>query len=305
MNEVKIITDCSTETFRDIVHPARQPVVLRGLDVGPCVDRWKDVKGYLIPKSANRPVKVHETKQKAMDFRSKNFSYKVMDFHELLLNAHDDSNPLGYYLRDVGDDPRGRKVVDFRQDFPDLAEDLKDLDLFDGSRFFSSVLRVSSPGIQLWTHYDVMDNIYLQIVGHKRAILWPPNEAFKLYLDGDKSKVVDVDNPDLEQFPEFPNAQRYEVSLQPGDVLFIPAFWFHNMTALDFGMAVNTFWKNLDPSLYDKKDPYANRDLLPSAKAMRMLDNVIRQLDELPEDVRDFYGRQLMSRLDKKLLTHK
>ena len=74
------------------------------------------------------------------------------------------------------------------------------------------------------------------------------------------------------------------------------------MTAIDFGLAVNVFWKNLEPGVYDKKDAYGNRDLLPAAKATRMLDNVIKQLDELPAEARDFYARQLIARLDKKCL---
>lgn len=39
---------------------------------------------------------------------------------------------------------------------------------------------------------------------------------------GDKSEVLDVDSPDLEQFPEFVKAKRYECVLEPGDLLFIP-----------------------------------------------------------------------------------
>lgn len=35
--------------------------------------------------------------------------------------------------------------------------------LFDESALFSSVLRVSSPGLRLWTHYDVMDNVLMQV----------------------------------------------------------------------------------------------------------------------------------------------
>ena len=36
--------------------------------------------------------------------------------------------------------------------------------------------------------------------------------------------------------------QIHVADLAPGDVLFIPAMWFHNMTAQDFGVAVNVFW---------------------------------------------------------------
>jgi len=38
----------------------------------------------------------------------------------------------------------------------------------------------------------------------------------------DKSKVLDIDSPDTELFPEFYKALQHECVLQPGDVLFIP-----------------------------------------------------------------------------------
>ena len=75
------------------------------------------------------------------------------------------------------------------------------------------------------------------------------------------------------------------------------------MTAQDFGVAINLFWKNLDPELYDQKDPYGNKDLLPAAKSLRMLDNVIKQLETLPDEYRDFYARQLISRIEAKCLS--
>lgn len=39
---------------------------------------------------------------------------------------------------------------------------------------------------------------------------------------GDKSEVLDIDSPDLERFPNFVKARRFECILEPGDLLFIP-----------------------------------------------------------------------------------
>lgn len=52
--------------------------------------------------------------------------------------------------------------------------------------------------------------------------------------------------------------------MEEGDILFIPSLWFHNITALDFSISVNVFWKNLGPEFYDKKDTYGNRDPIPA-----------------------------------------
>ena len=46
-----------------------------------------------------------------------------------------------------------------------------------------------------------MDNIYCQVMGHKRAVLWPPDQVDNMYLTGDKSSVIDIDNPDTAKYP--------------------------------------------------------------------------------------------------------
>ena len=68
----------------------------------------------------------------------------------------------------------------------------------------------------------MMDNVLIQVRGRKRVILWPPSDLDCLYMIGDKSLVIDVDSPDLEKYPLFTKARRYECQLNPGDGIFIP-----------------------------------------------------------------------------------
>lgn len=46
-------------------------------------------------------------------------------------------------------------IADIRKQFPTLAEDVQIPEYFEKEQFFSSVFRISSAGLQLWTHYDV------------------------------------------------------------------------------------------------------------------------------------------------------
>ena len=78
-----------------------------------------------------------------------------------------------------------------------------------------------------------MDNLLIQVIGRKRVVLYSPREATNLYLNGDKSEVLDIDNPDLSRFPKFTEVIPYEGFMEPGDVLFIPAMWFHNVISLE------------------------------------------------------------------------
>lgn len=124
--------------------------------------------------------------------------------------------------------------------------------------------------------------------------------CYKFNSSGDKSEVLDIVSPDLKRFPDFVKAKRYECVLEPGDLLFIPALWFHNTTALQFGVGVNVFWRHLPADSYDKKDPYGNKDPVAATRALQALERALHTLDELPADYRDFYGRRMIQRIQKR-----
>jgi hypothetical protein len=65
-----------------------------------------------------------------------------------------------------------------------------------------------------------MDNALTQIVGRKRIILYPPTDVPYLYLQGDKSRITDVNA--IDQFPLLAYANRYETILEPNDIIIIP-----------------------------------------------------------------------------------
>ena len=145
-----------------------------------------------------------------------------------------------------------------------------------------------------------MDNLLVQVTGRKRVVLFSPRDATNLYLTGDKSQVLDIDSPDLTAYPRFAQATRYECHLEAGDVLFIPALWFHNVMALEFGVAVNIFWRHLAAEFYDSRDTYGNKDPPQAQRAMQILDRALKALEELPEEYRDFYARCLVTRVEEK-----
>ncbi|XP_075886660.1 tRNA wybutosine-synthesizing protein 5 isoform X4 [Nelusetta ayraudi] len=195
-----------------------------------------------------------------------------------------------------------QEPADLTKQFPDLAEDFHIPQFFAADEFFSSVFRISSCGLQLWTHYDVMDNLLAQVTGRKRVVLYSPQDALHLYLSGDKSEVLDIDSPDLERFPEFVKARRFECVLEPGDLLFIPALWFRNTLALQFGIGVNVFWRHLPADGYDKRDPYGNKDPVAATRALQALERALHTLDQLPAEYRDFYGRRMIQRIQERTL---
>ncbi|GAB1602796.1 tRNA wybutosine-synthesizing protein 5-like [Argonauta hians] len=304
IKQVENIHGISGELFQNELYPKRVPMVLRGFDLGPCTDKW--TVEYLTSQAGDKNVTVHVSENPQMDFLNKNFLYRTLPFSELVKRASQDINENyficpeeKYYLRSLGDDPRS-SIANITEQFPQLAQDLNIPDVFPSQSFFSSVFRIASRSTQLWTHYDVMDNILMQIKGRKRVVLFSPQDAHNLYLQDGKSTVLDIDHVNIDKFPLFPKVTRYECILEPGDVLFIPALWFHNVISEEFGIAVNVFWKHLDSSLYNAKDPYGNKDPLAVKSAEQIVDRAIKALGVLPAEYRDFYARLLVSRIERK-----
>ncbi|XP_062862312.1 tRNA wybutosine-synthesizing protein 5 [Trichomycterus rosablanca] len=303
--QVSVFSAVDKDLFLNKIYPLRKPAVLKGVPLGPCLEKW--TVDYLAAKGGAQEVKLHVSSVPQMDFLHKNFIYRKLPFDKFVQRAaaetdHEEffiSKDESYYLRSLGDDAR-KEPADLKKQFPVLADDFHIPEFFEPEQFFSSVFRISSPGLQLWTHYDVMDNLLAQVTGRKRVVLYSPQDALHLYMSGDKSQVLDVDFPDLKQYPDFVKARRYECILEPGDLLFIPALWFHNTLALRFGVGVNVFWRHLPMDSYDKKDPYGNKDPVAAARALQTLERALSLLDELPADYRDFYARRMVLRIESR-----
>lgn len=48
--------------------------------------------------------------------------------------------------------------------------------------------------------------------------------------------MVDVEQPDLVRFPALARARGLEVTLEAGDTLWLPAYWWHHVRQLDEGL---------------------------------------------------------------------
>lgn len=159
-------------------------------------------------------------------------------------------------------------------------------------------LWLGSPGVVAHTHHDEDPNWAAQIYGHKRWILSPPSEAWKLYpypnmhsfrsqsqvdfktrssIDGRARASGSLpqldDNDNL--FPDFGNITAFEALLSPGEIMYIPPFWFHRVVTEDTSIAVNT-WSHIpggSPHSYMERVPIpfeADWDLSRKASGLRI-----------------------------------
>lgn len=95
-------------------------------------------------------------------------------------------------------------------------------------------------------HFDPKHNLLCQVVGTKKLILYPEKDTPFLYPHDStllfNTSQVDVENPDLDSFPEFEKASKKECLLRPGDVLYIPPKYWHHVRALENSFSVSFWW---------------------------------------------------------------
>jgi hypothetical protein len=142
---------------------------------------------------------------------------------------------------------------------PELAPLLEDVvtpALFPEEQLYTVWAWLSGPGVRTWLHYDNngCHNLNAQICGRKRCVLYAPDELAHLHpfpLGGanpaHNCSRIDVERPDGE-LRIAASVQAWHAELEAGDLLFIPAWWFHTFEHLgEFNANVNYWWRPARP----------------------------------------------------------
>ncbi len=139
---------------------------------------------------------------------------------------------------------------DMEECFPEIIGDINYPAYFNRKPFIQFFHGFSNKSFSSTTplHFDPVHNIFVQIRGRKRILLFPPSNYLSFYpaaVDDNRGlqdfSKVDPNLPSLELFPKFPWQKRIEVLLRPGEMLYIPPFWWHHVTAVEENISVS-FW---------------------------------------------------------------
>jgi len=177
------------------------------------------------------------------------------------------------------------------------------------------------------THWDQSQNLACVVAGRRRFTLFPPEQLKNLYvgpldftLAGQPTSLVDIDAPDLETYPRFAEAleKAQRAELGPGDALYIPALWWHDVLSLeDFGSWINFWWRDAEPPLLSPINALYHavitmKDLPPNELAAwrNMFDHYIfgdngDPVEHLPTNARGLLGKrtpELVARVKKLLI---
>lgn len=102
-------------------------------------------------------------------------------------------------------------------------------------------------------HADYDDNLFVQIWGSKRIFLAPPHHDEFLYPVEANALLFgspfDPEAPDFARFPLARRAALLEFVVEPGDMLYVPAGWYHQVRSLSFSLSSNRWSRTLPLAL--------------------------------------------------------
>lgn len=103
-------------------------------------------------------------------------------------------------------------------------------------------------------HHDTLMLCHTQIVGRKRWRFVSPLQWDKVYNHSGVFSPVDVERPDFVRHPAFRDARVLEVIVEPGETMFLPLGWWHQVTSLDVSLSFS--YSNLAlPNRYEYVNP--------------------------------------------------
>ena len=270
-NKVKILEGITPHTIPyDELFLGNQPVILKGL-----VKDWPLVQaGQESPLKVMDELEKHDSKQPMLAYTAgpeikARFGYNktctgfnftsnkssIPEVFNAIRNQLDQHEHNYHYINSLM----------FKQGFPHL-NDTHQL------TFQHSEFNDNQPVAKIWlgtesvaaAHFDQPKNIACCVVGKRRFTLFPPDQIANLYPGplsptpgGQVVTLADISKPDFVRFPRLKNAIKnaYIADLEPGDALYYPSMWWHEVEAFNrFNVMINYWWMEAKPYLGSPMD---------------------------------------------------
>jgi hypothetical protein len=240
----------TSQAFLDGFYALNRPLIIGGE-----LNDWKAflswTPDYLRAKLAGRAVEVQAGRAASDQYeRYKDDHARLMPF-ETFMDRITDHGPDGsgarndVYLTAYNTRANGEALAPLREDMGVLPKFLQQTDASDGG-----MLWIGGGGAFTPLHHDLTNNLFVQIVGRKRFVMAPATALPNMYNDLHVfSEIGDVKDPkiDLARHPKLAKVKFHEFIVNPGDILFIPIGWWHQVTSLDFSVSAtytNFLWPN-------------------------------------------------------------
>ena len=218
----------SSAEFLETCYKSRLPRVFRGAAAQwPAVQKWD------------------------LDFFEENYGHEkiILNDNVGLADQEFEEMDFGHYIRQLRSG--SLKYLRFSEIVNNHKELKEDFDMGWLRNFLHSIpyswsedakMFMGKKGTLTPLHVGFSDFLFVQVKGRKKWILYPPNN--RLFLDARTERTMyfysnaDPYEVDKLGFPLFKHAEKYEVYLEPGDVLWVPSFFWHHVENLSDSIGI-------------------------------------------------------------------
>jgi hypothetical protein len=244
-SDIERRSDLSSDEFLDRYYAANRPVIITGgMSDWPALSKW--TPEYLKQAIGSKTIEFQGDRNKSGQF-------------EIYKDAHRREMPFDRFIDLLLQPGAGNDAYLTAYNSARNAEALSALhrDMGFPDRFLTR--DVDQPNGMMWIgpagtltslHHDLTNNLIAQVVGRKRLLVLPAAEVGKLYNHLHVfSEIADLEDPrlSLAQFPRLADARFTVVNLMPGEMIFMPLAWWHQVRSIDFSVTVtytNFRWPN-------------------------------------------------------------
>ena len=244
------VPDMSPEEFQSEYARPGRPVVIPGFanDV-PALKKWSpeffaDRYGHLEVQS----VDGRNRSLANIDDGTANFQTERVQWSEQIRRMKEGGSDYLAFYGEV-----------FQSD-PGLVDDLEPdrIRPYLGRRLWNEPipkLFLGAAGTSTQWHCAELQNLFVEVSGKKRWLMAAPSYTPCLdprILTTSQQychSMIDFREPDIELFPLYQHLQLWEVILEPGDLLYVPPFWWHCVENLTDTTGVALWWPNVGPAI--------------------------------------------------------
>ncbi|KAI8361827.1 jmjC domain-containing protein 7 [Choanephora cucurbitarum] len=263
------------EFLRESVHPNRPAIIKGAFDHWPARTQWTN--DYLRSKMKDTIVTVATTPNGYADA----VTYDPIHQKDYFVMPHEAHMPFNAFLDLVEGKQQSENAHYISLQNGSLSVEYGPLeqDVDPEIDWCSRALGKQPDAVNFWfgdeksitsLHKDPYENCYAVIRGQKTFVLYPPSEYYcmhesmypnahyapdpitgQLVIKPLESKTpwipVDPLNPDFDRFPRFRHARPITVTVKEGEMLYLPALWFHQVLQKgEEGVIAINYWYDMD-----------------------------------------------------------
>lgn len=223
--------------------PQKPAILTDCIDDWPAMKNWRNLN-YLIQLAGHRLVPI----EIGQNYTTSEWKQKVISFKDFLIDQFTPEN-TNISIKYLAQHNLFDQIIELKDDIrlPDFCalhqsknDNVQSNEEVDVKSWFGPKGTISP------MHFDPKNNLFCQIIGEKKIILASPEHSSFLYPHDNfllsNTSQIDCENLDYDQFPNVKNCVFYELTLQAGDMLYIPPKWWHYVRSLSNSFSVSFWW---------------------------------------------------------------